>query len=92
MVADEPDEVREVGSRCAIANELKHGLVIDTVDIERERPHSDTDHALGVVKELDGLSIQGEVVRVLIEKVPKFRRRIYKVTSLGNEYILSNGQ
>ena len=36
------------------------------VHIEGERPHGDSDHTLSVVEKLDGLSVQGEVVGVLI--------------------------
>lgn len=65
MIADEPDEVGEVRSGGLVDDELEHGLLFDTVDVESEGPDGDANHALAVVEELDRLRVQRKVVRVL---------------------------
>lgn len=65
VVADEPDEVGEVGRGRLVLDELEHGRVLHSVDVESERAHCDAHHALAVLEELDGFRVQGEVVRVL---------------------------
>ena len=66
VVADEPDQVGEIGSSCLVRDKLQHGLVLHSVHVEGEGPDSNPDHALAMVEELDGLCVQGEVVGVLI--------------------------
>lgn len=65
MVSNEPHQVGEVGGRRPVAYKLQHGLVIDTVDVEGERPHGNPHHGLWVVEELDSLGVEREVVGVL---------------------------
>ena len=65
MISDEPDQVGKVGDGRLVDDEAKHGLLLDTVDVEREGSDGDPDHALAVVEELDGLGIEREIVGVL---------------------------
>jgi len=64
--ADEPDEVREVGSSGFINDEFKHGGVVHFVDVEGKSSNCDPDHALAVVEEFDGFCVEREVVGVLV--------------------------
>lgn len=65
MIANEPDEVGEVGRGRLVLDELEHGRVLHSVDIQSERAHCNAHHALAVLEELYGFRVQGEVVCVL---------------------------
>ena len=65
VIADEPDQVGEVGYGGLVYDEAEHGVVFNLVDVEGERAHGYPHHALRVVEELDGLGVQGEVIGVL---------------------------
>ena len=41
-------------------------IILFLVDVERQGPYGYPNHALAVVKELNGLGVQGEVVGVLV--------------------------
>lgn len=66
MFANEPDEVAKVRGGGAVADELEHARVLHAVDVQGDGAHGDADHRLGVVEELDGLRVEGKVVRVLV--------------------------
>ena len=67
-LTDEPDEIGEVGCGSFITDELEHLVVTNLVDVESERAHCDTNHALSVVEELDGFCVQRKVRLLLVEE------------------------
>ena len=58
-------EAPKIKSPIKIHDWPEHGLILNLVDVESERPDRDAHHALAVVEELDGLGVQGEVIGVL---------------------------
>jgi len=66
VVANKPDEVREVRSSRLVGDKLQHSIVLHFVYVKRESPDGYPDHAFAVIEELNGLSIQREIVIVFI--------------------------
>src|ERR1700679_2160049 len=58
----------EVGRRCPVENEGPHGLVLDLVHIESQRPHGYPHHRLRVVEEFYRLGVQREIFLLLVEE------------------------
>lgn len=48
-----------------VSDETQHAGVLHLVDIQGNGAHSYPHHGLGVVEELDGLRVQGEIICVL---------------------------
>ena len=58
---------------------LQHGfytIVYTSENIQGQSTNCNTDHALGMVKELDGLGIQGEVAQMLQNMTHTFSQKI----------------
>jgi hypothetical protein len=68
IIADEPDEIGEIGSRCPVQDEILHLAIVDAVHIECDDTDRDPDHRFFVVEKLDGLRIEWKVVQMLIEE------------------------
>ena len=66
VVANKPDEVREVRCSRLVGDKLQHSVVLHFVYVKRESPDGYPDHAFAVIEELNGLSIQREIVIVFI--------------------------
>lgn len=65
VITNEPHQVRKVGGRGSVTNELQHRAVIHTVHIQGQGPYSNAHHTLRMVEKLDGLGIEWEVIGVL---------------------------
>ncbi len=68
VITYKPDKVGEVGSGRFIRDELEHCLILHLKHVQAEGPHRNSHHALAVVKKLNGLRVQGEIMRVLVIK------------------------
>ena len=68
MIPDEPDEIGKVWNSCAISDELEHGRLLHSEDIQSQGSDYYPDHLFAVVEELDCFCVQRKVVRVLVKE------------------------
>lgn len=90
VLPDEPDQVAKVRRGRLVPYKLEHVRVLNFVHIQRDRANRDPNHRLRMVKELDGLRIEREVIGVfIVEKVYRVRVQL-QTECLQKQNIISH--
>lgn len=72
VVADEPDKIGKVWHCSFVNDESQHGVILHPVNIEGQGSNRDANHGFTMVEELDGFSVQREVIGMLKEKMHQY--------------------